>query len=106
MEPRTYFQRYLDDCFEKICATKLVKEATILNRFGVPVRSTFSEESISVQNSGLYESLLDKARVILHRLDPDDEVLIVRVKTINNEAVIATDPENQLVFITVQQPEP
>lgn len=83
-----------------------MKEATILNRFGVPVRSTFSEESISVQNSGLYESLLDKARVILHRLDPDDEVLIVRVKTINNEAVIATDPENQLVFITVQQPEP
>lgn len=76
-----------------------------MNRFGVPVRSTFSEESISVQNSGLYESLLEKARVILHRLDPDDEVLIVRVKTINNEAVIATDPENQLVFVTVQQPE-
>ncbi|EAT43190.1 AAEL005371-PA [Aedes aegypti] len=102
-ETKTYFQRYLDVCFERICKTKLVKDVIILNRVGIPLRSTFSDREVCIQQAGLYASLFDKACGLISLADVTDEFLLLSAKTRHNEVVVSVDPEHGLVFVVVQK---
>lgn len=102
-ESKSYFQQYLDDLFDRICRTKLVKDVIILNKGGIPLRSTFIDRDTCIQQTGLYVSLFYRACSLIGHADATDEFLLLRVKTRRNEAVISTDPEHGLVFVVVQQ---
>ncbi|XP_055634116.1 dynein light chain roadblock-type 1-like [Toxorhynchites rutilus septentrionalis] len=104
-EEKSSFQRYLDQCFESVRKTKLVKQAIILSKTGIPLRSTFDDPEVTLEQSGLYVSLMDKASASIRWIDPSDEFLYVRVKTRNNEAIVGMDPDDGLIFVTVQKPE-
>ncbi|XP_062713202.1 uncharacterized protein LOC134290161 [Aedes albopictus] len=104
-EKPSYFQRYLDDCFERIRKTKLVNDVIILNRVGIPLRSTFTDQKVCIQQAGLYVGLFDRACNLIRATDATDEFLLMSVKTRHNEATVSADPEHGLVFVVVQQPE-
>ncbi|XP_058130169.1 dynein light chain roadblock-type 2-like [Anopheles ziemanni] len=103
-EPEDLHEKYIDHCFELIRNVRLVKQVIVMNDQGHPVRSTISDERESVVTAGLYASLKDKACYYLKALDPEDEFLMLRIKTRNNEAIVSTDPEHGLLYITVQVP--
>lgn len=52
--------------------------------------------------TGLYGSLLFKARRAVRLINEKDELLEVRVHTRKHEAIMT--PEDKVVFITIQEP--
>uniref|UniRef100_A0A182ITL3 Roadblock/LAMTOR2 domain-containing protein n=1 Tax=Anopheles atroparvus TaxID=41427 RepID=A0A182ITL3_ANOAO len=104
-EPEDLHEKYIDHCFERIRNVRLVKQVIVMDERGYPVRSTISNEKESLTTAGLYASLKDKACYFLKSIDPADEFLMLRIKTCNNEAIVSTDPDHGLLYITVQVPE-
>uniref|UniRef100_A0A182FX71 Roadblock/LAMTOR2 domain-containing protein n=1 Tax=Anopheles albimanus TaxID=7167 RepID=A0A182FX71_ANOAL len=104
-EPEDIETKYIDLCFERIRQVRLVQQVIIMNVDGLPIRSTLENTEDTVTAAGLYASLKDKAAYFLRTIDPEDEFLMLRVRTRKNEAIISTDPEHGLLYITVQAPE-
>ncbi|XP_040157968.1 uncharacterized protein LOC120897283 [Anopheles arabiensis] len=104
-EPENLHEMYIDHCFERIRQVRLVKQVIVMNENGHPVRSTIENPEDAITAAGLYASLKDKAYWNLKSIDADDEFVMLRIKTRNNEAIISTDPEHGLMYITVQVPE-
>ncbi|XP_050079262.1 uncharacterized protein LOC126566936 [Anopheles maculipalpis] len=104
-EPEDLEEKYIDHCFERIRQVRLVKQVIVMNECGHPIRSTIENMEESITTSGLYASLKDKAHFYLKTIDANDEFLMLRIKTRNNEAIISTDPDHGLLYITVQVPE-
>uniref|UniRef100_A0A182QE72 Roadblock/LAMTOR2 domain-containing protein n=1 Tax=Anopheles farauti TaxID=69004 RepID=A0A182QE72_9DIPT len=104
-EPEDLHEKYVDHCFERIKNVRLVKEVIVMNESGHPIRSTIENVKDAITTAGLYASLKDKACYYLKTIDTADEFLMLRIKTRNNEAIISTDPDHGLLYITVQVPE-
>uniref|UniRef100_A0A1S4HAS9 Roadblock/LAMTOR2 domain-containing protein n=1 Tax=Anopheles gambiae TaxID=7165 RepID=A0A1S4HAS9_ANOGA len=104
-EPENLHEMYIDHCFERIRQVRLVKQVIVMNENGHPIRSTIENTEDAITAAGLYASLKDKACYNLKSIDADDEFVMLRIKTRNNEAIISTDPEHGLMYITVQVPE-
>uniref|UniRef100_A0A182VI85 Roadblock/LAMTOR2 domain-containing protein n=1 Tax=Anopheles merus TaxID=30066 RepID=A0A182VI85_ANOME len=96
---------YIDHCFERIRQVRLVKQVIVMNENGHPIRSTIANTEDATTAAGLYASLKDKACYNLKTIDADDEFVMLRIKTRNNEAIISTDPDHGLMYITVQVPD-
>ncbi|XP_053660414.1 uncharacterized protein LOC128709443 [Anopheles marshallii] len=104
-EPENLHEKYIDYCFERIRKVRLVKQVIVMNEYGHPVRSTIENMAEAITTAGLYASLKDKASYYLKTIDANDDFLMLRIKTRNNEAIISTDPDHGLLYITVQVPE-
>ncbi|XP_052890495.1 uncharacterized protein LOC128298757 [Anopheles moucheti] len=104
-EPENLHEKYIDYCFERIRQVRLVKQVIVMNECGHPVRSTIENTEEAITTAGLYASLKDKACYYLKTIDANDDFLMLRIKTRNNEAIISTDPDHGLLYITVQVPE-
>ncbi|XP_053671165.1 dynein light chain roadblock-type 2-like [Anopheles nili] len=104
-EPENLHEKYIDHCFECLRQVRLVKQVIVISENGHPVRSTINDETETITTAGLYASLKDKACYYLKMIDPEDDFLMLRIKTRNNEAIISTDPNHGLLHIAVQVPE-
>lgn len=59
------------------------------------------ERATAIQYAGLYESLRDKATLGLQKIDPKDEITMLRVRTTSNETLIV--PDGKITVLVVQK---
>lgn len=67
-----------------------------------PIKSTLASEQGSLDYTGLFGSLLFKARRAVRLINEKDELLEVRVHTRKHEAILT--PDDKIAFVTIQKP--
>ncbi|XP_055692445.1 dynein light chain roadblock-type 2-like [Lutzomyia longipalpis] len=93
---------YIDECFTKILEKNDVLQVIAMDENYDPVRSTMHDRQINLDYTGLFGSLLMKARRAVRLMDANDTLLEIRVRTNKHETFIT--PDHHVTFITIQNP--
>ncbi|XP_075168385.1 dynein light chain roadblock-type 2-like [Haematobia irritans] len=91
---------YVEEVFRQIQEKPDVSDIMILNMKGNPIKTTM-EKSTAVQYAGLYEILRDKVTMGLQKIDPSDEITMLRVRTNTNETLIV--PDGKITVVVIQK---
>lgn len=90
----------MEEAFRQIKEKPDVTDIMILNKKGYPVKATM-EQPLAIQYAGLYEMLRDKATMGLQKIDPTDELIMLRLKTNQNEVLIT--PDGKITVVVMQK---
>ncbi|PAA64376.1 hypothetical protein BOX15_Mlig013429g2, partial [Macrostomum lignano] len=88
--------------FKRIQSHKGVTGVIIVNYDGIPIRSTFSDTSLTVQYCSLIQQLALKARSVVRDLDPSNDLVFLRLRSRKNEIMVA--PDQDYLLVVVQEP--
>ena len=91
---------YVEEVFRQIQEKPDVTDIMILNNKGNPVKTTM-DHSLGVQYAGLYEILRDKVVMGLQKIDRNDELTMLRLRTIQNETLIV--PDGKITIVVTQK---
>ncbi|XP_055700521.1 dynein light chain roadblock-type 2-like [Phlebotomus papatasi] len=94
--------RYIDECFDKISDKNDILEIIAMDDNNDPIKSTIRDRQLNLDYTGLFGSLLMKARRAVRLIDANDQLVEVRVRTKKHETFIT--PDIYVTFITVQNP--
>ncbi|KAH8316664.1 hypothetical protein KR067_012817, partial [Drosophila pandora] len=95
--PRTL--RYVEKAFDLIKERKNVRDIVILNDAGNPVKSTMDRDD-AVQFSGLFQAIRGRLERGMAKIDPTDELLMLRVRTKTNEVLLV--PDSKITVLVLQ----
>ncbi|XP_017049705.1 dynein light chain roadblock-type 1 [Drosophila ficusphila] len=95
--PRTL--RYVEKAFNLVKSKKNVRDVVILNESGHPVKSTMDLEE-AVKFSGRFQEIRGKFERAMDKIDPSDELMMLRVRTRTNEVLLV--PDSKITVLTVQ----
>uniref|UniRef100_A0A1I8MSE3 Roadblock/LAMTOR2 domain-containing protein n=1 Tax=Musca domestica TaxID=7370 RepID=A0A1I8MSE3_MUSDO len=90
---------YVEEVYRQIQQKPDIADIMILNSKGNPIKTTM-EKSEAIQFAGLYESLRDKATMGLQKIDPTDEITMLRIRTTKNESLIV--PDGKITVVVIQ----
>lgn len=90
---------YVDEVFRQIQEKPDVTDIMVLNNKGNPVKTTM-DYSTGIQYAGLYEILRDKVVMGLQKIDPNDELTMLRLRTRRNETIIV--PDGKITIVVTQ----
>ncbi|XP_036334614.1 dynein light chain roadblock-type 2 [Rhagoletis pomonella] len=90
---------YVEEVYRQIEEKPDILDIIILNKNGNPVKTTMEPQS-AIEFSGLYEVLKEKVQSGLQKIDPDDKLLMLRVRTKANEVLIT--PDEKITVVVVQ----
>ncbi|XP_034142322.1 dynein light chain roadblock-type 1 [Drosophila guanche] len=91
--------RYVDEAFDQISRKNNIRDIVILNNLGHPVKSTMGQDD-SVQFAGLFQAIRCRLERGMKKIDPTDELLMLRVRTRTNEVLLT--PDSKITVIVVQ----
>lgn len=94
-------REYIEECVRLIMLKKDVLDALVIDLNGYPMKSTMTEE-LTLRYIGLYGQVIDKARFIAQKLDSNDEITFMRIRSKNHEIIIT--PDDKCIFLVVQNP--
>ncbi|XP_034104100.2 dynein light chain roadblock-type 2 [Drosophila nasuta] len=92
-------QRYVDEAFRLVMEKPGVEEVLIMNRSGVPVKTTMGPQE-ALQHACLYDNLREKCQAFLHKMEPPQPLVMLRVRTKNHEVIIT--PDAKITILVVQ----
>lgn len=90
----------MEEVFRLIQEKPDVSDILILNMKGNPIKTTM-DMSEAVQYAGQYETLRDKVTMGLQKIDPKDDVTMLRVRTTSNETLIV--PDGKITVMVIQK---
>ncbi|XP_014092113.1 dynein light chain roadblock-type 2 [Bactrocera oleae] len=90
---------YVEEVFRLIEEKPDIVDIIILNKNGNPVKTTM-EKQMAIEFVGLYEILKEKVQLGLQKIDPKDELLMLRVRTKANEVLIT--PDGKITVMVIQ----
>lgn len=74
----------------------------VVNADGIPIRSTLSDNALTVQYAALFSQLANKARSAVRELDATNDLSFLRIRSKKHEIMIA--PDVDYFLLVVQQP--
>ncbi|KAH8384897.1 hypothetical protein KR093_011818, partial [Drosophila rubida] len=92
-------QRYIDEAFRLVAEKPGVEEVLIINRSGVPVKTTMGKQE-ALQHACLYDNLREKCQAFLFKMEPPQPLIMLRVRTKNHEVIIT--PDGKITILVVQ----
>ncbi|XP_017836498.1 dynein light chain roadblock-type 1 [Drosophila busckii] len=92
-------QRYVDEVYRLVLEKPGVEDVLIMNRSGVPIKSTMTPQD-TLQHACLYDNLREKCQAFLHKLEPPQTLIMLRVRTRNHEVIIT--PDGKITILVVQ----
>ncbi|EDW01373.1 GH20486 [Drosophila grimshawi] len=95
--PRTI--RYVEEAFRHIQEKKNIRDIVVINELGHPVKSTMEFEN-SVKFAGLFQELRGRMERGMDKIDPTDELRMLRVRTKCHEILLV--PDSKITVIVVQ----
>ncbi|KAH9507780.1 Dynein light chain roadblock-type 2 [Bulinus truncatus] len=93
----------VEETLKRIQSHKGVTGTIVVNNEGIPIKTTL-DNSTTVQYTGLFHSLIAKARSTVRDLDPQNELQFMRIRSHKNEIMCA--PDKDFLLIVIQQDEP
>ena len=91
----------VEDTLKRIKAHPGVVGVVIVNSEGIEIRSNLDNE-LTVKYSGLITQLVAKARSVVRQLDPENDLMFLRIRSKKNEIMVA--PDKDYILIVIQQP--
>ncbi|XP_016928429.2 dynein light chain roadblock-type 1 [Drosophila suzukii] len=95
--PRT--RRYVEKAFDQVKSKENVRDVVILNDSGHPVLSTM-DQAEAVQFSGQFQAIRGRLERGMSKIDPTDELVMLRVRTKTNEVLLV--PDSKITVLVVQ----
>lgn len=92
----------MDEVFRQVQNQPDVTDILILNAKGNPIKTTM-DSKLAIENAGLYQILLNKAISSVQKINPDDELIMLRVRTISHETLIT--PDGKITVLVTQVPQ-
>lgn len=92
----------MEEVFRQIQKQPDVTDILILNAKGNPIKTTM-DSKLAIENAGLYQILLNKAVSSVQKTDPDDELIMLRVRTKSHETLIT--PDGKITVLVTQVPQ-
>uniref|UniRef100_A0A1A9X5A1 Robl_LC7 domain-containing protein n=1 Tax=Glossina brevipalpis TaxID=37001 RepID=A0A1A9X5A1_9MUSC len=92
---------YVEEAFRLIHGKTDVAHTMILNSDGNPIKTSM-ELNASIQYAGLFGILRDKVTIGLQKINPGDELLILRVRTTSSEIIML--PDGKITVLVIQKP--
>lgn len=95
----------IEELVKRITVHHGVRGFLIINGEGIPIRHSFSEASreLAIQHAALFQSLAIKAKHIIQEMDPNNEMQVIRLRSLKHEIVVA--PDNKYLLVVIQEPE-
>ncbi|XP_060654300.1 dynein light chain roadblock-type 2 [Drosophila nasuta] len=94
--------RYVEEAFRQIQQKKNIRDIVIINERGHPVKSTMEHED-AVKFVGYFQEIRGRLERGMEKIDPTDELLMIRVRTKFHEVLLS--PDSKITFIVVQNAE-
>lgn len=94
-------RRYVRGCFERIRRQDFVLDVLVFDITGVPLKSTMNRDE-TIRYTGLIEMLIDKSKLTIRKLNENDILEMIRIKTRKFEIIVTQD--DQLYFMVFQNP--
>ncbi|XP_068459255.1 dynein light chain roadblock-type 2 [Clinocottus analis] len=91
----------VEETLKRIEAHKGVIGTIVVNAEGIPIRTTL-DNSTTIQYAGLFRQLTMMARSTVRDIDPQNDLIFLRVRSKKHEFLIA--PENDFLLIVIQNP--
>ncbi|XP_034390902.1 dynein light chain roadblock-type 2-like isoform X2 [Cyclopterus lumpus] len=89
----------VEETLRRIEAHKSVIGTIVVNADGIPIRTTL-DNSTANQYAGLFRQLTLMARSTVRDIDPQNDLLVLRVRSKKHEILVA--PENDFLLIVIQ----
>ncbi|KAG1663776.1 hypothetical protein FOA52_011827 [Chlamydomonas sp. UWO 241] len=95
----------VDETFKKLQSHRGVLGVVVINMDGIAIKSTFDNE-LTVQYASLVSHFTSKARGVVKKLDGDNELRFVRLRSKKHEIMIAPEFERNAEYylVVVQDP--
>ncbi|CAI5721876.1 unnamed protein product [Peronospora destructor] len=93
-----------EETIKRIKSHKGVQAVLIVNKEGVPIYSTTSDEEFAMDHAALVSQLTTKAKSTIQILDPTDDMTFLRICSKKHEIMIAPDKEYALIVIKTLSP--
>ncbi|XP_030554671.1 dynein light chain roadblock-type 2 [Drosophila novamexicana] len=92
-------QRYVDEAYRLVLEKPGVEEVLIMNRSGVPVKTSMARQE-ALHHACLYDNLREKTQAFLQRMEPPQNLCMLRVRTRMHEVIIT--PDGKITILVVQ----
>lgn len=96
-EKRT--KSYVDMVYKLVLDKPGVEEVLIMNRSGVPVKTSMGPQE-ALQHACLYDNLREKCQAFFSKMEPKQELIMLRVRTKYHEVLIS--PDGKITVLVVQ----
>jgi dynein light chain roadblock-type len=95
----------VDEAFKRIQSHKGVLGVLVINADGIAIRTTFDND-VTVQYAALVSHFTAKARSTVRKLDAENELQFLRIRSKKHEIMIAPDfdKNHQYYLVVVQDP--
>jgi len=94
-----------EQAIKRIQSHKGVKRVFVINARGQTIRSSLNDAEEERRYAGLISELTKKTQSMVRELDPENSLKFLRVRTMNEEIMIAPEPnEGKYTLIVVQDP--
>ncbi|KAH8413691.1 hypothetical protein KR222_003941, partial [Zaprionus bogoriensis] len=94
--------RYVEEAFRHIQQKKNIRDIVITNERGHPVKSTMNYDA-SVKFVGYFQEIRGRMERGMQKIDPSDELLMIRVRTKVHEVLLV--PDSKITLMVVQNAE-
>ncbi|RMX43049.1 hypothetical protein pdam_00015293, partial [Pocillopora damicornis] len=91
----------VEESLKRIQSHKGVLGIIVVNSEGIPIRTTM-DNSTTVQYAGLFHQLTSKARNTVRDIDPQNDLMFLRVRSKKHEILVA--PDKEYLMIVIQDP--
>mmetsp|Transcript_14409 Transcript_14409/g.31163 ORF Transcript_14409/g.31163 Transcript_14409/m.31163 type:complete len:105 (-) Transcript_14409:456-770(-) len=95
----------VDETFKRLQSHKGVLGVIVINADGIAIRTTFDNE-LTVQYAALVSHFTLKARSVVKKLDNENELKFLRIRSKKHEIMIAPefDKNSEYYLLVVQDP--
>lgn len=95
----------VDEHFKRLQSHQGVLGVIVINAEGIAIRTTFDNE-LTVQYAALVSHFTVKARSVIKKLDGENELKFLRIRSKKHEIMIAPEFEkgNEYYLVVVQDP--
>lgn len=90
-----------EDAMKHLQSHKGVVGTITVNSHGIPIKSSY-DSITTIHCTSLLGSLTDLAKIIISDLDPENELVFLRVRSKNQEIIVA--PSKDYTLIVMQEP--
>eukprot|EP01102_Stenamoeba_stenopodia_P019448 TRINITY_DN7350_c0_g1_i1.p1 TRINITY_DN7350_c0_g1~~TRINITY_DN7350_c0_g1_i1.p1 ORF type:complete len:135 (+),score=33.04 TRINITY_DN7350_c0_g1_i1:38-406(+) len=88
----------VEEIIKRLMSHKGVKGVVVSNREGVTLKSTLSD-TLSNKYSLLFQSLVTTVQTTIRDIDPNDNLTLLRVRTLKQEIVLSIDGDYLLIVL-------
>lgn len=95
----------VEETFKRLQSHKGVIGVVVINMDGIAIKSTFDND-VTVQYAALVSHFTSKSRSVVRKLDPDNDLKFLRLRSKKHEILIAPefDKSNEYYLVVVQDP--